>query len=140
MCLLCSPPSYGNISSNVKNTTFAKLASAQEQIVSPATVASGPEKPRIGYLRVSPETGNTTPAGVAIFGFRNDGILVSEAVPASAPIGSGRIYVDINGPVSTGIAIASSSGQDAVISFYFTGSKGNNFGAGSSPSTHLKSF
>jgi len=32
-----------------------------------------------GYARVQPDAGSTTPEGVAIFGFRSNGVLVSEA-------------------------------------------------------------
>jgi hypothetical protein len=39
--------------------------------------------------------------------------------------------VDIAGPVNTGVAMANPSDQDATISYYFTGSGGANFGAGS---------
>ena len=51
-----------------------------------------------GYARIQPGTGNTTPSGVAIFGFRQNGILVSEAgVPASPLVSSGRIYAKVDG-------------------------------------------
>jgi len=84
-----------------------------------------------GYARLLPDSGATLPAGVAIFGFKSGGILVSEAaVPASSLIQSGRIFVDVGGAVNTGLAIANPNNQDAVISFYFTDSKGTDFGAG----------
>lgn len=84
-----------------------------------------------GYARVQPNSANTTPSGVAIFGFRQGGVLVTEAgVPASPLIQSGRIYAEVNGPVNTGIAIANPNSQPATISFYFTDSNGVDFGAG----------
>src|SRR5207249_4807866 len=61
----------------------------------------------VGYASIRPNTGSTTPAGLVIFGFRQNNILVTEAgVPASPLIQSGRIYAEINGPVNTGLAIA----------------------------------
>jgi hypothetical protein len=84
---------------------------------------------RAGYAHLTLSTG-ATPAAVAIFSYRPNGILVSEAsVPASPPIQQGRIYVEVNGPVNTGIAIANPGSQTATISFYFTDASGMDFGA-----------
>jgi hypothetical protein len=56
----------------------------------------------VGYAAIRPGAGSATPAGLAIFGFRQNNILVSEAgVPASPAIRSGRIYAEVNGPVNT---------------------------------------
>jgi len=80
----------------------------------------------VGYGRILPASGSTTPAGLAIFGFRQSNVLVTEAgVPASPLIQSGRIYAEINGPVSTGIAIANPGTAATTIAFYFTGPQGN---------------
>src|SRR5262249_10973709 len=49
----------------------------------------------------------------------------------SAPVSSGRVYVDVNGPVNTGIALANPSPQDVSISFYFTDTNGNVLNANS---------
>ena len=55
----------------------------------------------IGYARIQPASGRSTPSGVAIFGLRQDGVLVSETgVPASPSISSGRIYAEVNGPAA----------------------------------------
>ena len=86
----------------------------------------------VGYARIQPGSGSTTPSGVAIFGFRQGGVLVSEAgVPASGLIQSGRIYAEVAGPVNTGLAIANPNDSAAEISFFFTDSSGVDFGAGS---------
>ncbi len=86
----------------------------------------------VGYARIQPRSGSTTPSGVAIFGFRGNGVLVSEAgVPASPLIQSGRIYAEVAGAVNTGLAIANPNSESAVISFFCTDSNGANFGAGS---------
>src|SRR5207247_1812942 len=66
-----------------------------------------------GYATIQPAAGSTAPSGLAIFGFRSNGVLVSEAgVPASGLIQSGRIYAEVNGPVNTGLAIANPNNQD----------------------------
>src|SRR5207249_1139428 len=85
-----------------------------------------------GYARIQQDTGGTPLSGLAIFGFRSNGVLVSEAgVPAMAPVSAGRVYVEVNGAVNTGIAFANPNNQDAVISFYFTDAAGMDFGQGS---------
>ena len=85
----------------------------------------------VGYARVRPDTGATTPSGVAIFGFTQDGVLVAEAgVPASLLVISGRIFAEVGAAVSTGLAMANPNGQDAAISFYFTDTAGTDFGHG----------
>ena len=85
----------------------------------------------VGYARIQPGSGRTTPAGVAIFGFRQNDVLVSEAgVPAAPSVSSGRIYVEVNPPVTTGLAIANPGSTDAVITFYFSDPTRTSFGAG----------
>ncbi|MBI4475089.1 MAG: hypothetical protein HY646_20650, partial [Acidobacteria bacterium] len=84
----------------------------------------------VGYGIIRPDTGNTTPSGLAIFGFRENNILVSEAgVPATPAILSGRIYAEVGGAVNTGIAIANPNDDAATVTFFFTNANGN-FGAG----------
>jgi hypothetical protein len=86
----------------------------------------------VGYGVVQPIGGSTSPSGLAIFGFRQNNVLLTEAgVPASTRLLSGRIYADVNGPVNTGVAIANPNNHSAAISFYFTDSSGNNLGNGS---------
>jgi sugar lactone lactonase YvrE len=80
----------------------------------------------VGYASIRPNTGSTTPSGLAIFGFRQNNVLVTEAgVPASPLLQSGRIYAEVNGPVNTGLAIANPNSQSATVSFFFTDSNGN---------------
>jgi hypothetical protein len=84
-----------------------------------------------GYANVL-QDGTPNLSGLAIFGFTNNGIVVSETgVPASAPITSGRVYVGVNGPVNTGIAFANPNASSAVISFYFADLNGNTTNQGS---------
>jgi hypothetical protein len=87
---------------------------------------------KAGFARILPDTGNTTPSGLAIFGLRQNNALVSETgVPASTLIRSCRIYAEENGPLKTGVAIANPGTQAATINFYFTKADGTDFGAGS---------
>ena len=99
-----------------------------------STTSSGTgETLRVGYGRIRADAGSGTPAGIAIFQFRDsDGVLVSEAsVPATEPMRDGRIFAEVNGAVNTGLAIANPNDVPATIRFYFTDSQGVNFGNGS---------
>ncbi|HEY2933147.1 MAG TPA: hypothetical protein VGK99_15510 [Acidobacteriota bacterium] len=79
-----------------------------------------------GYARVRPNTGSTSPYGVAIFGLRQNGVLVSEAGVAATPlIQNGRIAAEIDGPVNTGLALANATSQAAAVSFFFSDQSGN---------------
>lgn len=85
----------------------------------------------VGYARIVPESGNSTPSGVAIFGFRQNNVLVTEAgVPASPLVQAARIYAEVSGPVNTGLAIANPGGATANVSFSFTNAQGVDFGSG----------
>src|SRR5262249_19765796 len=69
---------------------------------------------------------NPSPSGLAVRAFTQNGVIVSEAgVPASAPVTAGRIYVNVDGPLNTGIAFANANQTGALISFYFTDLSGN---------------
>jgi len=72
------------------------------------------------------------PGGFAIFSKTQNGVLSSEAsVPAQPLISSGRTYVEIAGPMTTGIAIANPNAQPVTVNFFFTDANGRNFGQGS---------
>ena len=80
---------------------------------------------RVGYGQVETDDGMTPPVGLAIFGSRLNGILVSEAgVPASAAVLEGRIFAETDGPVRTGLALANPNDTAATIAFFFTDSNG----------------
>jgi Reeler domain len=88
--------------------------------------------PDVGYSRIQPDDGNTTPAGVAIFGGRTNGVLVSETgVPATPALATGRIYAEVAGEVRTGLAIANPNDTPANITFFFTDASGADLGSGS---------
>ena len=85
----------------------------------------------VGYAAIR-QTGGVPASGVAIFGYRASGVLVSEAaVPASSLIRNGRIYAFVGNSANTGIAIANPNPSAATISFSFTDGNGNDFGSGS---------
>ena len=98
-----------------------------------STTSNGTEAAtRSGYGRIRAEAGSTTPSGIAIFGFRQGGVLIAEAgVPATEPVQEGRIFAELNGPVNTGLAIANPNDAPATINFYFTDTDGARFGEGS---------
>ena len=98
-----------------------------------STTSSGTaETLRVGYGRIRADAGSGTPSGIAIFGFRQNGVLISEAgVPASEPVQEGRIFAEVDGPVNTGLAIANPNDMPATISFYFTNTSGTRFAEGS---------
>ncbi|HYR84824.1 MAG TPA: hypothetical protein VE422_12160 [Terriglobia bacterium] len=74
-----------------------------------------------GFARIQTDNGQTTLAGLAIFGFRQNGVLVTEAaVPATTLTRGGRFYVEVGDAVNTGLAIANPGNQVAVVQFYAT--------------------
>jgi hypothetical protein len=86
----------------------------------------------VGYGRIQQTSGGPLPSGFAIFGFRQNNVLVSEAaVPATAPITSGRIYAEVGGAVNTGIAIANPNNSTVTVTYYFTDRNGQNSNEGS---------
>ena len=86
---------------------------------------------RVGYAQVETDAGMTPPAGLAIFGSRVNGILVSEAgVPAAATVLEGRIFAETDGVVRTGLALANPNDTAATVAFFFTNSEGIDSGHG----------
>ena len=98
-----------------------------------STTTSGTaESLRQGYGRIRADAASSTPSGIAIFGLRQDGVLIAEAgVPATEPVQEGRIFAEVNGPVNTGLAIANPNDVLATIRFYFTDTSGTRFADGS---------
>jgi len=82
----------------------------------PATVTTG-------YSTIS--ASGAVPSGFAIFGLRQDNVLVSEAtVPAANLVSEGRIYAEVGAGVDTGIAIANPNAQAVQIAYYLTDTSG----------------
>ena len=85
-----------------------------------------------GYGHVEADDGMTSPDGLAIFGYRQNGILVSEAgVPAVPAVLEGRIFAETDGAVRTGLAIANPNDGPATVRFFFTDGNGMDYGHGS---------
>jgi hypothetical protein len=84
-------------------------------------VSCGPSGPlNTGFAGVLMDAGNTAPDGFALFQFRSNSVLVSEAaVPASALSLNKELFVEVVGNVTTGVAIANPNEAAATISFDF---------------------
>src|SRR5438094_167369 len=110
--------------------TITTHATAQSSSVSYSTVdrggaafetAGGTDAMVVGYGRVQSSGSTTTPSGVAIFGLRQNGVLVTEAgVPGMTTMLSGRTYAEVNGIINTGIAFANTSSSPVVVTFSVT--------------------
>ena len=88
--------------------------------------AAGAPALRVGYSRIQVCCGAQLPEGMAIFGYRSNGVLVSEAsVPAAPLISSGRIFAEVQGGVNTGIAIANPATTGVTVSYSFIDTTGN---------------
>src|SRR5207249_6722296 len=71
-----------------------------------------------GYARIQPDSNSVAPAGVAVYGLRSGGTLISETgVPVSALVTSGLLYVEVSGSVKTGLAIANPNNDDVKIEY-----------------------
>jgi len=119
-------------SNSIRKVTFAQQASFSVSDRGGLSLRSAGTLSRtaVGYASIQPSKGSATPAGLTIFGFRRNNVLVTEAsVPASPLIQSGRIYAEVTSSINTGLAIANPNSQPATISFFFTDSNGN-FGNG----------
>jgi hypothetical protein len=85
----------------------------------------GSASTQVGYARVTDKSG-AAPSGLAIFGYRQNGVLISETgVPASQPLTQGRIYGETNAAVRSGLAIANPNDEPAVVSFTFRDESGS---------------
>ena len=129
----------GNIFFDISDASFTVTAStttttenvrsfivAQNGGASVATSGAGPSV-AVGSVRVRPAAGSAAPSGLAVFGYRQNGVLVTEAAVTATPaVTSGRIYAEVNGPVNTGLAIANPNDQAATITFFFTDASGVN--------------
>ena len=99
-----------------------------------------------GYARLQPGPSNTTPSGVAVFSYRQQGIVVSETgVPDSPLIVSGRTYSEVSatGSLNTGVSFANPNNVDVRISFDLRDENGNLVRSGfkdMEPGEHFSGF
>ncbi len=112
------------------NTSVRSFGVVDRGGLSLTTGGTGAE-PISGYSRIQSPSGSTLPSGVAIFDRLNNGVLVSETgIPASTPLKAGRLYIEVAGAVSTGIALVNPNPSTATVEFFYTDSSGANLGAG----------
>jgi hypothetical protein len=113
-----------NLATGSDNTFFTGFSITNLTGVSRSTDGAGSLS--VGYGRILATSG-TTPSGLAVFGLRQSGILVTEAgVPDSPLITQGRTYAEVSsdGRVNTGLAIANPNAASALISFTIRDSNG----------------
>jgi len=71
-----------------------------------------PAAARVGWVKLTPNTGSPSPVGAGVFSYSQAGILVTESgVPSAIPTTSARIFVDKSGGHDTGLAIANPGGS-----------------------------
>jgi len=79
----------------------------------------------VGFGRLLSADGTPLPYGFAIVGYRENGVLVAEAgMPGVQPVLSGRLFAEVNGPITTGIAFANPGTAPVTVSFFFTDQSG----------------
>ena len=98
---------------------------------------------QVGYARVTNSAG-LAPSGLAIFGNRSGGVLISEAgVPAAPLLTQGRIYGESSTFVRSGLALANPNSDPAVLSFTFTDESGRDVYSNSAtidPNSQIAAF
>jgi hypothetical protein len=105
--------------------------SLSDRSLTSAITREGSTNTSTGYAKVSSVSG-PTPAGLAIFGYRQNGVVISEAsVPSSGLLTRARLSAELNGAARTGIAIANPNSDPAAISFSFTDANGQTVSSGS---------
>jgi hypothetical protein len=74
-----------------------------------------------GFARLEPSSGTSNPTALAIFALRQSGTLISEAsVPATPPLLAGYFFVDVTGPINTGVAIANMNTDSVDVQYQVT--------------------
>ncbi len=128
MCLtFLSVKSPGIPSMNTVPFTLTDRGS--ESVVTQGNSGSG--NTQVGYARVTDVSGRA-PSGLAIFGYRQNGVLISEAaVPSSRLLTRGRIYAQTGPTVRSGLAIANPNAEPAAVSFTFTDENGRDVASNS---------
>jgi trimeric autotransporter adhesin len=61
----------------------------------------------VGWMKLTPDSGTSTPVGAGVYGYNSVNVLVTESgVPSASPTMHARIYLDRSGNHDTGLAIA----------------------------------
>ncbi len=75
-----------------------------------------PVDAKVGWVRLTPDEGTSTPVGSGVFGYNPGNVLQSESgVPAALATTHARVYVDLSGNHNTGLAIANLESTPAEI-------------------------
>ncbi len=112
-------------------TTAQRPFAVPDTSASVSSTAGSAAALTVGYGRVQVDAGQPLPSGLAIFGFQQRGVLVTEAsIPASSVLRAGRIFAEVASNVNTGVALLNPNDEPATVGFYFTNANGNNFGSG----------
>jgi hypothetical protein len=118
----------------IQSTTIAKPSRNSLEILDSNGApwsAVDESEPRFGYARMQVEPGRVSNSIAAISRSVEETVVSETSLAASAPIRTGRLYVNVDGSVNTGLALVNNENVSAVISFYFTDAKGVDFGHGS---------
>jgi hypothetical protein len=114
---------------SVNTLSFSMTDRSMNSVV---TQGTSPDT-QVGYARVADSSGNGgVPSGLAIFSYRQNGVVVSEAaVPTSKLMAQGRVYAETSDVARSGIAIANPNTDPAVVSFTFIDETGQTASSGS---------
>jgi hypothetical protein len=118
----------------IQSTTIAKPSGNSLEILDSTGAplsAVDESKPRFGYARMQVEPGRVSNSIAVISRSVGENVVSETSLAASVPIRAGRLYVNLDGSVNTGLAFVNNESVAAVISFYFTDAKGVDFGHGS---------
>lgn len=85
-----------------------------------------PQRVNGGWVKLAPDPANFAPVGAGIFGFTQNGVLVTESGIPSAPMqDNARIYIDKSGGHNTGLAIANPGDSEMTINLWAFQTDGN---------------
>jgi hypothetical protein len=75
-----------------------------------------PTEIRVGWVKLTPDEGTSTPVGSGVFGYNPGSTLESESgIPSSTATTHARVYVDLSGNHNTGLAFVNVADTDASI-------------------------
>ncbi len=76
-----------------------------------------PSQAHVGWVKLTPDGGQASPAGSGLFAYNPGNVLLSESgIPAAVSTTHARVYVDLSGNHNTGLAIANVGTASALIS------------------------
>jgi hypothetical protein len=88
-----------------------------------------PDSPRTGWVKITPDSGNTAPVGAGVFSYSPGGILVTESgIPSSPAATRARVYVDKANGHDTGLAIGNPGASPITITMQAFQSNGSSAG------------